>query len=381
MAGKVLIFTNNDSGFYDFRKEIIVELKKLGYEVYISTPDNGFIGKLQAVGATTIPTELDRRGMNPKRDIKLFNTYRNLLKNINPDIVFTYTIKPNVYGGVACSLAHVPYICNVTGLGSTLQISENDDIKAKIKQKLVIAMYKAGLRKADCVFFQNEYNLGMMKKFGCIGKKQHTRLLPGSGVNTEEHIVRTYPEVGKKVNLLSIGRIMDDKGSAELLEAAENLSISHPELLWNIVGDFEQESKEKYEPWVNRLETEGIVKFHGYRDDVDTFYEMCDALVHPSYHEGMSNVVLEAASSARPVLTSNIPGCREIYEDGTSGLGFEAKNTESIIDCVERFLSLGYEKRREMGLEARMYVEQHFDRKLVVSAYVDELNRIIKEAK
>ena len=327
-------------------------------------------------------TPIDRRGMNPATDIKLYKKYRALLRQVKPEAVLTYTIKPNVYGGVACRQEHIPCLANVTGLGSTLQGS------GPVKQ-LIVQMYKAGLRGAACVFFQNEYNLEFMKREGCIRHDAHTRLLAGSGVNLTEHAYQPYPmktdyALGKlsddKIHILAVGRIMDDKGSTELLEAIERIHESHQDVVFDILGSYEEETKGKYEPWVNRLCEAGAINYYGFRDDVDNFYKTAHALVHPSYHEGMSNVVQEAAAAGRPVITSNIPGCKEIYEDGVGGISFEPRNTEGLVLAIERFIALSESEREQMGIAARKYVENHFDRKLVTKAYLEEIDKAIDKS-
>jgi len=367
---RILIISNSDAGLFEFRKEVVSALVLEGYEVHISAPETGFMDRLKALGATIHVTALDRRGMNPKTDYKLYKEYKRLCKELKPDAALTYTIKPNVYGGVACKKNKVPYLSNVTGLGSTLQ---GDGVL----KKFIVALYKTGLKSASCVFFQNAYNMEFMKTCGCISDNTHTRLLAGSGVNLEEHSLKPYPINSEKIHLLNVGRIMDDKGSSELLEAIEQIHINHPEVVLDILGTFEDETKEKYEPWINRLVEDGIVVFHGFRDDVDNFYETCHAVVHPSYHEGMSNVVQEGAAAGRPVITSDIPGCNEIYEDGVGGIAFEPRSTKTLKDAIEKFLEMSDEEKEKMGVSARDYVSKHFDRKLVVSAYLEEIERVL----
>lgn len=362
----ILILSNSDAGLYEFRKEVVRALIEQGDRVYISVPDTGYIEKLAELGATMLVTALDRRGMNPKKDLALYKEYKKLLKQIKPDSVLTYTIKPNVYGGVACRKAKIPYLANVTGLGSTLQ--GNGPVK-----QVIVRMYRSGLKGAACIFFQNEFNLEFMKKERCIKQNAHTRLLAGSGVNLEEHKLQDFPP-DNTIHLVSVGRIMDDKGSAELLKVAEAIHQKYPHVVFDILGSFEEETRDKYEQWVLRLRDEGAVVFHGFRDDVDKFYGDCQAIVHPSYHEGMSNVVQEAAAAGRAVITSDIPGCKEIYENGIGGIAFAPRSTESLMEAIEAFVNMPYEARKKMGYAARKYVEKKFDRKIVVDAYLEEIN-------
>lgn len=366
---KILILSNSDAGLYEFRKEIVSALIAEGYEVHISVPDTGHIKTLEELGGIMHVTMLDRRGMNPARDIKLYKAYKRLIHDIKPVLVLTYTIKPNVYGGVACKMCKVPFFANVTGLGSTLQ-------GEGLLKKFVVTLYKTGLKKASCVFFQNKFNMEFMKAEGCIAKSANARLLPGSGVNLEEHAMCRYPMDDGCIHFLNVGRMMDDKGSSELLKVAEQISEKYPNIVFDILGTYEDETREKYEPWVKRLEQKGIVVHHGFRTDVDTFYDKCHAVVHPSYHEGMSNVVLEAAAVGRPVITSDIPGCNEIYEDGISGIAFEPRNSEALYAALEQFIRMPLTEKENMGFAARKYVEEHFDRRLVIDAYFEEISKL-----
>ena len=165
---------------------------------------------------------------------------------------------------------------------------------------------------------------------------------------------------------------MEDKGIGELLEAAEAVHALHPETVLQSLGAYEEESRGRYEPLIEGLQSRGIVRYYGYRDDIADFYEGCQAVIHPSYHEGMSNVLQEAAAAGRPVLASDISGCREIVEDGISGIAFLPRDAASLKDAILTFLTLSGGQRQKMGENARAYVERHFDRKEVVRAYLEE---------
>lgn len=371
MAGAVLVLGNSDSGLYDFRKEVLTALMEAGFAVHVSVPDTGYVGKIRALGCICHDTVMERRGMNPFKDMKLFSFYLRLLKEVKPAAVLTYTIKPNIYGGMACRMKKVPYLVNITGLGTTLE-------HEGVLQKLIVFLYRESLKAAGCIFFQNRQNKEFMLEKGCVGQEAYTRVIPGSGVNLEEHRPMPYPKDGD-VKFVSVMRIMKDKGIEELLEAAQTIHGEYPETLFEILGAYEEESRSLYEPVIEDLQSRGIVRYYGYRDDVPDFYAHCQAVIHPSYHEGMSNVLLEAAATARPVIAGNISGCREIFEDGVSGLAFETKNADALTDAIRTFLSLSYEDRSLMGRKAREYVADHFDRKKVVQAYLDTLFEMIKK--
>lgn len=368
MEKAILVLGNSDSGLYDFRREVLGELLQEGYSVHVSVPDTGYADKIRELGCIYHETAMERRGMNPAKDGKLFLFYRKLLRQVRPAAVLTYTIKPNIYGGVACRLQRTPRIVNVTGLGTTLE-------HEGMMQKLIVFLYRMGLKNAGCVFFQNEKNLAFMKQKGCLQQNAVTKVIPGSGVNLEEHRAKPYPK-DRELRFVSVMRIMQDKGIGELLEAARRIHEKHPEAVFELLGSYEEETRERYEPLIEDLQSKGIVRYYGYRDDIPEFYEHCCAVIHPSYHEGMSNVLQEAAATARPVLASDINGCREIFEDGISGIAFLPKDADSLTGAIGRFLELSLKEREEMGRQARAYVEQHFDRKGVVREYAEMLKKL-----
>jgi len=362
MKKRVLILANNASGLYDFRNELLLRLLK-EYEVHVSLPDEEDVPELAEEGCIVHHTFLERRGMNPVKDGKLLIQYLKLIKEVKPDVVLTYTIKPNIYGSFCCRLKKIPYIVNITGLGSAF---EEDGLL----RKLVVFLYKIALKKASCIFFQNAKNKEIFEQFGIYGKK--ARLVPGSGVNLDRHVYEEYPAEDEPVRLVFVGRIMKEKGIDELLYAAEKIKQEFPNVIFQLVGSYEEDYKEM----VEKLQQAGIVEFLGYQKIIHPFYKEASAAVMPSYHEGMSNVVLEAAATARPVLASDIPGCREGFDDGITGIGFTPRDKQAFYEAVKRFLNLSYEERKEMGKNARKKIEREFDRKIVVESYIEEIEKI-----
>lgn len=355
---KILILSNSSSGLYEFRNEIILDFMR-DHEVHVSVPDmDKYYDKLQDEGCIMHHTEFERRGMNPLKDIQLYKKYRALVRQIKPDIVCTYTIKPNIYGGFACKMTRTPYIVNITGLGTAIQ-------GGGILAKILVGMYKISTSKAKCIFFQNEYNMHFMNDRG-IGSNV-SKLLPGSGVNLEVHKYRPYPSEENGINILSVMRIMKDKGIEEYFEVVDKLASDKIHFI--LAGNYEEETREKYEPVLNRLVREGKLEYLGFVDDMDALYERCHIVLHPSYHEGLSNVCLEAAACGRPVLASDIPGCRETIIDGETGILFKPQDCCAIVRGVKRCLKKTREERGKMGIEARNYISLEYDRKYVIEKY------------
>ena len=359
---KILILINNDLGLYNLRKELIEKLIEENFEVYISLPNGPKIENLKKLGCKYIETNIDRRGMNPINDLKLISKYRQIIKAINPDVVLTYTIKPNIYGGIICGLRNVPYIVNITGLGSSIE-------KKNFLSKMIIEIYKVALKKAKCVFCQNReiYKFLKDKNFN-----KNLRVIPGSGVNTEFFNVREYPRSNMQTFLFS-GRIMKEKGMEEYFAAAKAIKKKYNNVSFKILGFFEEDYKEK----ISNLQDEGIVEYCGETLDVRSVLESVNCVVLPSYHEGTSNVLLESASMGRPIIASDIPGCKEVINNEESGYVFEVKNTEQLIEKIEKFLDLSYEQKKRMGLNGREKIEKEFDRKIIVNEYLEEINKNI----
>lgn len=362
---KVLILANSEIGLLSFRQEIVTALVKKGYDVTISLPDGSRIEEVKALGCKVDLANINRRGMNPIEDLKLLKNYLLLLKREKPDVVLTYTIKPNIYGGLACAMKGIPYIVNITGLGTAVE-------KPGLLQTLTLGMYKAAMRKASCIFFQNSGN----EKFFAdknIRNDIH-RIIPGSGANITKFQPAPYP-ASTPIKFLFISRLMKEKGIEEYFEAAKHFKKLIDDVEFHILGACEED----YQDQLKELEAEGVVVYHGQQNDVRPFIDECSCLIHPTYYpEGMSNVVLEAASTARPVITTRRHGCMEAVDEGVTGFLFEERDTQGLIDQINRFLSMTVEEREEMGRKARFKMEREFDRQIVVDAYLDEIEKIFK---
>lgn len=355
---KILILANNDIGLYKFRKELIEEFLQQENEVYISLPDGELVRPFEEMGCTFIDTSVDRRGINPYTDMGLFNRYRKMVNEVDPDFVITYTIKPNIYGGIAARLARKKYAVNITGLGTAFE-------NAGLIQTIVVTLYKFALKKAKVVFFENSANRDELLSFKVCNKEQ-TVVLNGAGVNTDTYSYLRYPHgkesAGEQIKFLFVGRVMKEKGIDELFEAMKRLIAEGKQCFLDVVGPFEEDYKHKLEQY----EKDGWLKYHGYQSDVRPFIDNCHCFVLPSYHEGMANTNLECASSGRPVITSNIPGCKEAVIEGVSGLLCEPKNVDSLYEVMKQMVEMSIAERRTMGLAGRKHMEDMFDKKKVV---------------
>lgn len=357
----ILILANSDIGLYKFRKELIESLMNVEYKIYISLPDGEFVQPLINLGCTFINTDIDRRGVNLTKDSFLLFKYFKIIKKVKPHYVITYTIKPNIYGSMVCRVFKIPYYVNITGLGFSFQ-------KNALKN-IVIFLYKVSLKNAKKVFFENEENLKVFLNNKIItGNK--VCLLNGAGVNLDEFKFCDYPNESKKIHFLFIGRIMKEKGINELFDCAKTIKHEFNNIDFDIVGPLEGD----YAQLIDQLQKSDVINYYGFQSDVKPFIKNAHCLILPSYHEGMANTLLESGAMGRPLITSNIHGCKEAVIDGETGYLVEAKNSNDLYDKIKKFISLPYKNKVEMGLKSNKYIANKFNRKEIVSQTLEVLN-------
>lgn len=359
---RILFVSNHEVTLYYFRCELITRLISEGNEVYVSQPFGKYKEYFEALGCNCIDTQITQYGMNPVKEISLVRKYKKIIRQIQPDAVLTFTIKPNLYGGMAAASCGVPYISAVTGLGGAFE-------RGPIFRAMTVLLYRYALRRVDTLFFENKSNSEVFKKYK-IAPNRH-KVVNGAGVNLEKHAFCEYPEDNGETRFLFVGRVMNDKGIRELFAAFEEIKKTNDKVSLDVVGWCEDECKELLDSAVNT----GIINYHGWQEDVRPFIKNCHAVILPSYHEGMANVLLEAQAAGRPVLASRIPGCMETFEEGVTGWGFEVRNTDEICAVVRKFMSLAYVEKSSCGHSARARVEKLFDRENVVSEYTKEIHK------
>ena len=357
----IVVLSNVSAGLVNFRIELLQSLTK-DYRVVVIAQDTGRKDELLKLGCEFINVKIERHGTNPLSELRLVTTYRKCIKKHKPFVVLSYTIKPNIYGGIACRLTKTPYIPNVTGLGDAI---ENKGLFSSIVRNL----YKIGLRHAQIVFFQNQANCDFFMVNSLYD------VLPGSGVNLDKHCYEQYPDnnIMLPIVLSVIGRVTKDKGINEILEAAKRLKDLNLKI--QLIGDCEG----NYIESIREAERDGIITYLGRQDNVHQWITKSHAVLHASYHEGMANVLLEAASCGRPILATNVPGCAETFDEGVSGFGFEPKNVASLVETVERFIDLPHHKKVQMGLAGRKKMEESFDRNIVIKRYIKAIKKIERE--
>ncbi len=363
---KILFLVNHYNTLRVFRKELLIKLNSEGHKVLVSLPfdKEEYMNELKSLGCELVDTPVERRGQNPIKDFKLFLIYKKIIKDIKPDVVLTYTVKPNIYGIKAASDLKVPSIATVTGLGSAFQ-------GEGFGKKILVLLYKWALHNATKVFFQNENNRDVLADLGIVNK-DNTIITPGSGVNVDEFPFTVYPKEDEKLNFLFVGRIMKEKGIEELFEVIERLNEDYNNLTFEFIGWYEDNYKERVEELIKK----GYIVYHGFQNDVKPFIERCHCLVIPSYHEGMNNSLLEASSMGRPVITTSVPGCKEAVIEGDTGFLCEVRSAESLYNKIVDFINLPYNVKADMGKKAREFMIEKFRKEIVVDMYLDQITNL-----
>ncbi|MHB1461977.1 MAG: glycosyltransferase family 4 protein [Armatimonadota bacterium] len=360
---KVLILANDIRTVMSFRMELIEKLVA-AHDVVVSLPYDKNVNHIVNAGCTYIPCPVNRRSTNPIGDILLIMRYLVLIRMVKPDIILTYTVKPNIYGSIAARMCSVPSISTVTGTGVAL-------LQKSLGSKLLSSFYRYAMSFNVLVFFQNKQD---MARFASNSDNIKAVIVPGSGVNLAKQCYEEYPG-DDKIVMLFVGRVMKSKGIDEYISAAREIRQKHHHVEFHVVGVCEDAV---YNDELETLNREGVLVYHGQQQDVHSYMRECHCVVLPSYSEGMANVLLEAAATGRPTIASDIPGCREAIDDGITGLLCKPRDTESLVDALDRFLQMRHEDSVKMGKLARAKMEREFDRNIVVDRYAECIESILR---
>lgn len=356
---QILILSNHFMTLYAFRRELIQRLAQDGHQIFLSLPDAPENQYFEDLGCKIIPTQVDRRGVNPLKDLMLLQRYRQMMRRIQPDYIFSYTIKPNIYGSIASHALGLKQICNITGTGATF-------LRKTLLCRVVHFLYRRSVRTAELVFFQNTGDRDYFIQHNLINGND--AMLPGSGVNLHQFQVAPMPDQSI-IRFIYIGRVMKLKGIEEYLACAKTIRSRHPNTEFLIAGWNEEAA---YQPLVEQYHKAGVVRYLGFCDEIQEWIAQTHCTVLPSHGgEGVPNVLLESAAMGRACIASSIHGSTDVVEDGINGFLFEPAQASSLIAAVEQFLQLTPAQRQAMGLAGRAKVEREFDRELVIQAYLN----------
>ena len=353
---------NEFNSLYDFRKEFIQELIKRGHKIHLIGPKSGNYEYFSKLNCELHFVDLERKGKSIFSDLKYRKQLKVIIKDIQPDFLFSYSMKPNLHSGKICRRLKIAHVATVTGLGMAFRINPLVTIALKI-------LLRNSLKKTKVVFCQNSSDAEFLRK-NHIADNQ-IKIVNGSGVNLDEHGFSEYP-ISNSVNILYAGRIVKNKGINELLEAFNLISEKHTNVYLRLIGNID--NNEYKTILQNAIKSNNHIQYLGFSTEVDKFIKDSSLVVVPSYTEGMSNVLQEALASGRPILASNIPGCKELCIDNVTGFLFEPQNSDSLRCAFERFFSLNNDQKIAMGKSGRKHVEDHFDRKKITNAYIDLIN-------
>lgn len=367
MGKRILFLANHFITLYRFRKELINYLISEGNEIFLSLPQSTENEYFESIGCKIIPTEIDRRGVNPVKDLKLIWLYRRIIYKINPDIILSYTIKPNIYGSLVSNNTY-KQVCNITGTGATF-------LTKSVISEVCKILYRVSVKKCHKVFFQNVGDRDFFVKNRMVGCNYE--ILPGSGCNLEEYYLVQMPN-DITIRFIFVGRVMKLKGIDEYLEAAQIVKEKHPNTEFIIAGWNEEE---EYRRVISKYQNLGIVNYIGFRKDILDWVRNCHCTILPSHGgEGVPNVLLESAATGRVCIGSKINGTISVIDDGITGYLFETGNANSLVEQIEKFIHLSTEERVNMGLAGRKKIESEFDRRIVIKKYCDEIEKISSSA-
>ena len=361
---KIILNANNGFAIYNFRCNLMKRLAKEGYSIICMARRDSSLYEIENNNWRFIDSNLDRRGKNIFKDLKLFFFYLRVFKHEKPEYVLNFTIKPNIYGTLAAKLAGVPVINNITGLGDVFDTKN-------LTSKIVKILYKISFRFPKKVFFQNDDDMKIFLDNKLIDKKLCDRL-PGSGVEVERFTPEELVKEDDKIKFLFLGRISVKKGVKIINEVSKILSPKYPNIEFQLLGKIyiDEEghiSKEE----LNRWEKESNIKYLGTSKDVRNEIKKVDCIIFPSYYrEGVPRSLIESASMGKPILTTNNVGCRDIVEDGYNGYLAKPNDVNSMVEIVERFLKLSEDERKIMGENGRNKVLKEFDEKIVINKYL-----------
>ena len=373
---KIVICINTAWNLLNFRSGLIRALVVAGYEVVAVAPDDAYSARLSELGCRFVALPMDNQGTHPLRDLLLTFRFWLLLRCERPDVLLAYTLKPNIYGSLAAGLLGIPVVNNIAGLGAVF-------IKGGWLVRLVRGLYRLALRRSAKVFFQNMDDRALFIDARLV-KPLQTDLLPGSGIDLTRFSAKEHSSIlspsnsGRPFRFLLIARMLRDKGVVEYVAAAKQVRAGWPNVECALLGFLDVQnpaaiSTEEMNAWV----AEGDVRYLGVSDDVRLQIAQADCIVLPSYREGTPRTLLEAAAMAKPIITTDAVGCREVVDDGVNGYLCQVRDADDLAAKMHAMLGLSVAERAAMGQAGRMKMELQFDEKIVIDKYLQVVGELI----
>jgi glycosyltransferase involved in cell wall biosynthesis len=358
---RVLLTVNAAWNILNFRKPLVDHLLAAGHHVTVLAPADGSEETLRQMGCAFVPLPMDAKGLSPLDGVRLVREFKRHFRALDPELVLSFTIKNNLFGAVAARSLGVPFIPNVTGLGTAF-------LSGRALQLVAETLYRYCFRNLSVVFFQNEDDRDLFLSRSLVRADQ-ARLLPGSGIDLARFSVRPLPGLQDPVFLM-IARLIRDKGVLEYAEAAARVKQTYPGAQFRILGPQGAENRSAIPPEiVASWSPDTDLDYVGETSDVRAYIEDADCIVLPSYREGAPRTLIEAAAMGRAVIATDVPGCRAVVQDGITGFLCALQDAGSLAQACEQFIQLAPEQRRSMGLAGRQKMEREYDQSIVVQAY------------
>ena len=370
MSKKILIVSNTSWYLQNFRLGLIKSLFEHGYGVSTLAPKDEYTVNLENAGCHHIHLQMDNRGINPIGDLMMQRRLSQIYGEINPDLILHYTIKPVLYGSLAAGKLGIPFINNITGLGTAF-------IKENWVTWLVKRLYRLSQKNADHIFFQNADDRELFSTEKLIPEDVPQEVIPGTGINTDHFNLQPYPE-NNPVTFLLIARMLWDKGVGEFVKSAKEIKSEFSDVRFQLLGFLDVSnrtaiSREKMQVWAEQ----GIIEYLGETDDVRPYIAAADCVILPSYREGLPRTLLEAASMGRPIIATDVTGCREVVQHGVNGYLCAAKDANDLSEKMKDMIKRPIDERREMGLRGRKKMEEKFDETIIVKKIVNRIESVL----
>ena len=370
---RVLITANTTWNLVNFRSGLIAALVSRGFDVVAVAPDDEYRDRLRELGCRYVPLNMDNQGTHPVKDALLLWRYVVVLLRLRPAVVLSYTVKPNIYASLAARLVGVTVINNVSGLGTAF-------LRGGWLGGVVCSLYRVALRRSHRVFFQNDEDRQVFIEKRLVAPAR-TGLLPGSGIDLVHFSPLAFDgsslRNGAGLVFLMVARLLWDKGVLEFVEAARRVKALFPESRFQLLGFLDVKNqtavgRSDVEAWVK----DGVVEYLGTTDDVRPFLADADCVVLPSYREGTPRSLLEAAAMGRPLLATDVPGCREVVIDGVNGLLCRLRDSVDLAEKMMQMITMPMSALLQMGQESRRLAEMRFDEQIVIRKYLEAIYEV-----
>ena len=369
----LLITANAAWNVWNFRRSLVAGLQSDGHSITVLSPPDDSVADLVRLGCRFLPLEMRVKGVNPLEDFKLLRRFKDCCRTEGPDAVLSYTIKNNIFGAMAADAVGVPFLPNVTGLGTAF-------LSGGLMRSVAERLYRRAFGPRQIIFFQNEDDQALFVQRR-LAQARQSRLLPGSGIDLERFAATPLPPADQPPVFLMIARLLRDKGVVEFVEAARQIKVRRPEVRFQLLGAVGAENRSAIDAatlqgWVDG----GDVEYLGTTSDVRPAIAAATCVVLPSYREGAPRTLIEAAAMARPLIATDVPGCRAVVDAGVTGFLCDVRNSDSLAAAFGAFAALPHESRAAMGLRGRAKMEREFDEALILQAYRQAIGTVARAA-